>query len=257
MFKHLIEIHPSVFIVIDLMNDSAAHVKTATTVELRLRRNGFCLKRYRRRDCLEHGTRLIVGTDCLFRQKTHRSVLPVLRVHAWDIDHCKDRVSLWVQNRARGSLAIVCLEGVHEGLLREILDVRVDRQHNVLAWYRLENVLCDSRLTWVRPRDPVRMSPIRTSKLLVVLEFNSRKTLVVRARDADHRRHKGSQRIDPAIAFVEYNSRYVESAQSVILHDVYLLVQVDEARRCAAYLLFQLWHRCFQDGSNADRSQMR
>src|SRR5664280_126139 len=173
MFKHLIEIHPSVFIVIDLMNDNATHVKSATTVELRLRRNGFCLKRYRRRNRLEHRTRLIVGTDCLLRQSAHRSVLPVHRIYAWYIDHRKDCVSLWVQDRARSSLAIVCVESVHESLLREILDVRVDRQHDVLAWYRFENILCDGRLTTVRPRDPVGMPSVRTSKFLVVLEFNS------------------------------------------------------------------------------------
>src|SRR5659263_740133 len=209
MFKHLIEIHPSVFIVIDLMNDSATHVKAATTVELRLRRNGFCLKRYRRRDCLEHGARLIVGTDCLLRQRAHRSVLPMLRVHAWDIDHCKDRVSLWVQNRARGSLAIVCLEGIHESLLREILDVRVDRQYDVLAWYRFKNILCDGRLARIRPRNSVGMPPIGTSKFLVVLELDSRQTLIVRARDTDHRRHERSQRIDPAIALVQNDSWYL------------------------------------------------
>ena len=101
------------------------------------------------------------------------------------------------------------------------------------------------------------MPPIGTSKFLVVLELDSRQTLIVRARDTDHRRHERSQRIDPAIAFVQHDSWYIESAQCVVFYNAYLLLQVNEAGWRAAYLLLQLRHGGLEDGSNAACSQVR
>ena len=103
------------------------------------------------------------------------------------------------------------------------------RQHDVLAWYRFDNIFCDGGFTGIRARDLVGMSPVRTSEFLVVLELDSRQTLVVRAGDTDHGRHESSQRIDPAIALVQHDSWYIELAQCVIFLDANLLLQVDEA----------------------------
>ena len=129
-------------------------------------------------------------------------------------------------------------------LFYDALHGLVDREHKVVAVLRLHVLVVLERhviaLCVLRADKAAR----RTGELAVIFRFNARKTLVIRAREAEHRRSRGAVGI---IALVVFHQRDAAADLFVldILHDLiahlglHLALDIDKV----AVLL-----RFFQDG---------